>query len=305
MILLTGASGLLGSNLAFAAIERGLPLVACHGRHAAGFPGARNVSLDLRDEETTRRLLVSIRPTSIIHCAAAADVDWCEANPEEAYRINTDAPRRMALLASELGAHFVFISTDSVFDGRDGPYDESREPSPVNVYGRTKLAAEAFVAAGASASLVVRTNFIGWSPSGRRGLAEWILSRLELGQPVPAFFDVRFSPLLATDFADLVLDMIAARLRGLYHVTAADSCTKYEFAMSTARRFDFDPAAIQRSSIREAGLRADRPRDTSLETGKISRDLGRPMPAVESGIERLRAQRDLGYRDRLRATMGE
>jgi dTDP-4-dehydrorhamnose reductase len=305
MILLTGASGLLGSNLALAAAERGSPLVACHGRHPTRFPCAGNVSLNLLDEEATRRLLVSIRPTSIIHCAAAADVDWCEANPEEAYRINADAPRRLALLASELGALLVFISTDSVFDGRDGPYDESREPSPVNVYGKTKLAAEAFVTAGAPASLVLRTNFIGWSPSGRRGLAEWVLSRLESGQPVPAFFDVRFSPLLATDFADLVLDMIDARLRGLYHVTASDSCTKYEFAMSLARHFGFDPAGVRRSSIREAGLPADRPRDTSLVTQKVARDLGRPMPVIASGIERLRVQRDLGYRDRLRAMMGE
>ncbi len=173
------------------------------------------------------------------------------------------------------------------------------------MYGKTKLAAETLVAAGAPASLVIRTNFFGWSPTGRRGLAEWVLSRLESGLPVPAFFDVRFSPLLATDLANLVLDMIAAGLRGLYHVAASDSCTKYEFAVELARAFDRDPAAIERSSVQAAGLRAERPRDTSLQTRRVVRDLGKPMPLVGSGIERLRAQRDLGYRDRLRAMMGE
>ena len=167
------------------------------------------------------------------------------------------------------------------------------------------MAAEAFVAAGAPARLVIRTNFFGWSPDGQRGLAEWMLSRLESGPPLPAFFDVRFSPLLATDLAHLVLDMIAAGLRGLYHVTASDSCTKFEFAMRLARSFDLDPAGIQRSSVQAAGLRAQRPRDTSLQTRKITRDLGKPMPRIGPGIERLRAQRDLGYRDSLRATMGE
>jgi dTDP-4-dehydrorhamnose reductase len=305
MMLVTGASGLLGSNLALVAVERGLPLVACHGQRAVRLPCAGNAALDLRDEMATRRLFESIRPTSIIHCAAAADVDWCESNPDEAYRINADASRRLALIASELDALLVFISTDSVFDGENGPYDESQEPSPVNVYGQTKLAGEGFVTALAPASLVIRTNFIGWSPSGQRGLAEWVVSRLESGLPVPAFFDIRFSPLLATDLAHLVLDMIAAGLRGLYHVTASDSCTKYEFAMSLARLFDFDPAGIRRSSIGAANLRAKRPQNTSLQTHKITRDLGRPMPLVESGIARLRAQRDLGYRDRLRTTMGE
>lgn len=305
MMLVTGASGLLGSNLAFTAAEQGLPVVACHGRRATRLPCAGNLALDLRDEAATRKLFKSIRPTSIVHCAAAADVDWCESNPEEAYRLNAEASRRLALTASELDALLVFISTDSVFDGRRGSYDESQEPWPVNVYGQTKLAAEAFVAAGAPSNLVIRTNFIGWSPSGQRGLAEWILSRLESGLLVPAFFDVRFSPLLATDLAQLILDMIAARLRGLYHVTASDSCTKYEFAMNLARSFDLDPAGIQRSSISTADLRAERPRDTSLQTHKITRDLGRQMPSVSSGIERLRVQRDLGFRDRLRATMGE
>jgi dTDP-4-dehydrorhamnose reductase len=304
MMLVTGASGLLGSNFVFAAAERGQPLVACHGRRAIRLPCAGNVALDLLDEAATRRLFDSIRPACIVHCAAAADVDWCESNPEAAYQINADASRRLALIASELGALLVLISTDSVFDGRRGSYDEAQEPTPVNVYGRTKLAAEAFVAAGAPANLVIRTNFIGWSPGGRRGLAEWVLSRLESGLPVPAFFDIRFSPLHATDLAHIVLDMIAAGLRGLYHVAASDSCTKYEFAMKLAQSFDFDPTGIQRSSIGAAGLRAERPRDTSLQTHKIARDLDKPMPLVGSGIERLRAQLDIGYRDRLRETTG-
>ena len=305
MMLVTGASGLLGSNLVLAAAERGLPLVACHGRRAVRLPGAANVPLDLLDEAATRRLLESVRPATIVHCAAAADVDWCESHPDAAHRINADASRRLALIASELDARLVHISTDSVFDGRRGNYDESDEPSPVNVYGRTKLAAETLVAACAPSSLVIRTNFFGWSPMGRRGLAEWILSRLESGLPVPAFFDVRFSPLHATDLADFVLDMIAAGLHGLYHVAASNSCTKYEFAVELAQTFDRDRAAIERASVQEAGLRAERPRDTSLQTGRVVRDLGRPMPLVASGIERLRAQRDLGYRDRLRQTTGE
>lgn len=305
MMVVTGASGLLGSNFVLAAAERGLPLVASHWRHPTRLPCAGNIALDLLDERATRRLFDSIRPASIVHCAAATDVDWCEANPDEAYRINADVPRRLALIASELDAFLIFISTDSVFDGRRGSYDESQEPSPVNVYGQTKLTAEAFVAACAPASLVIRTNFFGWSPAGRRGLAEWILSRLESGLPVPAFFDVRFSPLLATDLAHLVLDMIAVGLRGLYHVTASDSCTKYEFAMKLAESFDLDSAGIRRTSVEAAGFRAGRPRNTSLQTRKITRDLGKPMPLVVSGIERLRVQRDLGYRDSLRATIGE
>jgi dTDP-4-dehydrorhamnose reductase len=304
MMLVTGASGLLGSNFVLAAAERGLSLVAGHGRQPTRLPCASNIALDLLDEKATRRLFDSIRPAWIVHCAAATDVDWCEANPEEAYRINADVPRRLALIASELGALLVFISTDSVFDGRRGSYEESEEPSPVNVYGRTKVAAEGFVTASAPRSLVVRTNFFAWSPAGRRGIAEWILSRLESGLPVPAFSDVRFSPLLATDLAQLVLDMIAAGLRGLYHVTASESCTKYEFALRLAQCFDLDPAAIRRSLVAAAHFRAERPRDTSLQTRKIIRDLGRPMPSIASGVERLRAQRDIGYRDRLKATIG-
>ncbi len=305
MMVVTGASGLLGSNFVLAAAERGLPLVASHWRHPIRLPCAGNIALDLLDEKATRRLFDSIRPASIVHCAAATDVDWCEANPDEAYRINTDVPGRLGLIASDLGAVLVLISTDSVFDGRHGFYEEAERPSPVNVYGRSKVTAEGLVAASAPRNLVVRTNFIGWSPTGRRGLAEWILARLRSGLPVPAFCDVRFSPLLVTDLAHLVLDMIAAGLQGLYHVVASDSCTKFDFALRLAQAFDFDPAGIRPSSLKEANFRAERPRDISLQTRKITRDLGRPMPFIASGIEGLQAQLRLGYRDRLKATMGE
>lgn len=244
--------------------------------------------LDLTDAASTLLFLTKVHPQIIIHCAALTDVEQCERNEIRAWAVNVDSSKTLATWASENDAQFVFVSTDSVFDGTRGHYRESDEPAPVNVYARTKLGAEEIVQSRCPNTLVIRTNFFGWSHSRRTGLAEWMLSRLARGAGFGGFTDVQFSPLFTRELAQSIMELIRRDARGLFHAGARDSCSKYEFAMELARVFQLDASIIRPVSVNESPFHARRPKDTSLATERISTFLGREMPSVSEQVQLMR-----------------
>ena len=304
MIVVTGASGLLGGNMAMAARRRRVDFVAAYHRHAVHFPDTKGIAADLSDPRQIDAALSSLSPSWIVHCAAATDVDWCEDHPDEAQRINRDAPGFLAAWARVHEARFVFVSTDAVFDGRRGAYTETDAPSPVNVYGSTKWAGEQAVQKELRSALVVRTNIYGWNLQPKESLAEWILGRLEAGKNVPGFDDAVFTPILADDLCEILLDMMDRSMSGFYHVAGSEALTKFEFARRIARLFGHDPESVHPVKVASSGLRAPRPRNTALRSSKASRSLGRDMPDVGEGLQRFKADRDSGYVRELRSHRG-
>jgi len=317
MLVVSGASGLLGANVLRLAREAGWDkdkdiVGLCH-RHVIRDPALRIARVDLTDSSATRNLLAELfseplselRPHAILHCAAAADVDWCEANPKQAEAINVGASAVLAEIAAAFNARFIYISTDAVFDGKRGGYAETDEPAPVNVYARSKLAAEREVQRRNPSSTIVRVNIYGWNAQNKESLAELILRRLEEGRDVPGFTDVRFNPLLANDLAAILFAMLQRELTGLYHVVGSERITKFEFAGRVAAAFGFDPARITPCRVKDMNLKAERPLDVSLNTEKISRALGRSMPNVDSGLRAFRELRDRQYPQQLKSYLDD
>lgn len=284
--LITGASGLLGGSIILRAIQLQRRVVGVSRRNPLGLPYVR--CLDLKDFDATRKIVLDFRPSAIIHCAAMTDVDYCESHPDETHENNVRTSAFLAQLAAEVDAQFMQISTDSVFDGHRGNYSETDTPLPLNVYARTKLLAEQEVARAHPGALIVRVNFYGLNRHGRKGLAQWILDQLSRGETLQGFTDVFFCPLLVTDLAEILLTIQDLELAGIYHVVGSERISKFEFARRLATAFGFGPDQVIPSSIADANLRATRPQDTSLRTGKISMALGRSMPDVISGIQRFR-----------------
>ena len=300
MIVVTGASGLLGASVLCRAREQGREIAGfCH-RHILKIPGVSMFSPDLVDVTATRRLLASLRPTGIVHCAALTDVDWCEDHPEEAEGLNAKASGELAEIAAELDARFVYVSTDAVFDGNAGNYSEDDQPSPVNAYARSKLGGERQVSERNPQAVVARVNIYGWNAQDKLSLAEWVLNRLAGALSVPGFTDVYFTPMLATDLADVLLAIVDQGLTGIHHVGGSERISKYDFARLVAEAFGFEPDRVVPAGLSDAGLRARRPRDTSLNTAKISSALGRALPDAKSGICRFRVQRENGYAQSLK-----
>lgn len=284
MLLVTGASGFLGRHLALEAVAAGRPVSLAVHRHASDLPELTHVSGDLTAPLAARDLLRRIEPQWVVNCAAFTNVDECERNPARAHALNVELPRLLAAACAEAGVGLVHISTDSVFDGRRGSYSEEDEAAPVNVYARSKLEGERAVEEECPEAVVLRTNFIGVSPSRNAGLADWITTKLESGERILGFTDVIFAPLLANELARIILAAIDSRLKGLYHASARDACSKYHFARRLAAALGLDSSLVDRAVVADANLAAPRPLNISLSPLRLEGALGRPMPSVEDAI---------------------
>ncbi len=299
-ILVTGASGLLGLNLSLQEASRH-EVVAVVNRHKLeGVPFAV-MSADLTQTGAIERILAVTQPEVVINCAAVAILDTCEAQPELAYRLNAIFPEELAEATKRLGIQLLHLSTDAVFDGERGGYDETDTPNPINHYGKTKLAGERGVLEANPDALVARVNFYGWSLRGKRSLAEWFYYQLAAGKPVKGFTDVYFCPLEVNDLVDILMEMVSLRLSGLYHVVSSECLSKYDFAVRIARQFGLDEGLISPISWKDSGLRADRSANLRLKTSKLSRALGRALPEQAPGLQRFCELREQGYPQRLLA----
>jgi dTDP-4-dehydrorhamnose reductase len=290
VILITGASGLLGAHLAALAQEQGRRIVGLYHRHVPDLPGVRLVRVDLTNEGELNGVFAEFEPGTVIHCAAETNVDGCQEQPARAREINVAVPKALARIAARTGARMLHISTDAVFDGTRGNYVETDHPSPVNVYAQTKLDGEREVLQENPEAAIARVNLYGRSQRPKPSLAEWMLERLVRGEVVPAFTDVVFCPAYAKDLAQVLLDMVDRELVGLYHATGADAVSKYDFAKRIATAFAFDPELVVPARLADAKLKAARPKNMSLQTEKLSAALGRVMPDLDSGLRRFAAQ---------------
>lgn len=299
-ILVTGASGLLGLNfgLHFYRQHAITGLVNSHTLTGAPF---ETLAVDLTVPGEIDHVLEQVQPELIIHCAALANIDACEQRPEIAGRVNTWVPQQLARRAQRDHFRLVHLSTDAVFDGRKGDYNEEDTPHPLSVYAHTKWQAEQQVLEACPDALVARVNFYGWSLHGQRSLGEFFVNSLSRGSRVNGFTDVIFCPLEVTLLSEILLKLAKMDCNGLLHVVSSQCWSKYDFGVAIARQFNLDAGLIQPVSVQQGGLVAARSPNLRLRTDKLTHCLGALPPDQDEGIKRFFDQYQAGYPQRMRA----
>jgi len=293
-ILISGASGLLGLNLALEAAKEHAVFGQVNSQRLET-KAFTVIKADLLAPGSAERLIDQTQPDWVIHCAALADIDACEANPLQAEQLNTRLPSLLAEIVARGGARLLHVSTDAVFDGQRGDYSEADAPNPLGVYARTKLEAEHAVLQTNPNAIIARVNLYGWSINGKRSLAEFFYYNLAVRNSIKGFTDVNFCPLLANDLAQIFLNMLGSDLSGLYHVVSRQSISKFQFGVEIARKFSLDENLITPISVKEAGLKAARSSNLILRTDKLSSALGKSPPDIDDGLERFHALHLQGY----------
>lgn len=197
--------------------------------------GLAHTDLDVGSLESTRAALDSVAPAIIVNTAAMHHVEKCECEPNRAYEVNAVGVRNLAIVARELGAKLVHISTDYVFDGlKECPYLESDAAAPLNIYGNTKLAGEAFLHGLGKKYFIVRTSALyGKNPcraKGGRNFVELMMKLASEGEELRVVNDEVVSPTPTAELARQIVVLSRTENYGLYHATAEDSCSWYEFA---------------------------------------------------------------------------
>ena len=299
-ILITGASGLLGLNLALET-TRGHTVFGTANFHTLKTDAFTVIQTDLLAPGAVEHLLERTQPDWVIHCAALANLDACEADPLLARQLNTNLPRTLAKHVARGGARMIHVSTDAVFDGLRGDYSEDDPTNPVCVYSRTKLEGEQAVTEAFPAAIIARVNLFGWSLTGDRSLAEFFFNNLSQGRQAMGFTDVFFCPLLANHMAGIFIRMLESNLSGIYHVVSSECLSKYEFGLRLAELFNLDSRLIIPTPLAQAGLKVPRSPNLSLRCDKLVNTLSQPLPGLQAGMDKLYELYQNGYPQVLRS----
>jgi dTDP-4-dehydrorhamnose reductase len=311
-VLVTGVSGLIGSNLAAAATQQSWEVLGTWHRNPVRLPGrARTARLDMADRQACANLVGGFEPDVVVHAAASVALSRLEHEPYLAQLNHLGAENTLAA-AGGVRAHYVLVSSDWIFNGHRPSgqcWDDYDAPEPINAYGRSKLACEQAVQRSTVRWLITRpANVYGVNLAipehgsraehiwRRSSLALHWVRRLRAGKRLPAPADVYQSPTYAWDYAQRVCELIAQGCEGLYNTAGPDSMHRREYLRTLARAFDCDPELVRegttadflRASDEDARLKL--PANTALCDQKASFVLGRPAVDPLAGHRLMREQ---------------
>jgi dTDP-4-dehydrorhamnose reductase len=247
--------------------------------------GLTRPRLDLTDSAAVQAAFQADRPGVIIHCAALSRSVVCEADPRLARQLNVEVTACLADLAAEVT--LIFLSTDLVFDGKQGHYRETDTVNPVSVYGESKAAAERIVLANPR-HCVLRTSLnFGCSPTGDRSFNEEMRRAWEDGRTLRLFTDEFRCPIPAEVTARFTWEMTKLNRSGLYHLAGAERLSRWEIGRLVAASWPNLAARIEAGSVRDFKGPPRSP-DTSLDCSKIQPLLSAPLPCFSAWLSRLR-----------------
>ena len=238
--------------------------------------------LDLADFQVVRAGFKEDRPQLIIHCAALSRNPACQENPSLARKVNIEVTACLAEQAAEIP--FIFFSSDLVFDGRHGNYDEAAQPNPLSVYAETKVAAEQIVLKNPKHTVVRISLNGGASPTGDRGFNEEMRRAWQAGRRLNLFTDEYRCPMPAVVTARAIWELAAQNKPGLYHLAGGERLSRWEIGQLIAARWPQLNPRVEPSS-RNDYVGPPRPADTSLNCAKIQRLLSFPLPGLSEWLK--------------------
>jgi dTDP-4-dehydrorhamnose reductase len=302
-LLVVGAAGQVGRELVEQGRADGHEVLATYNSRVPAIAGVAAIPLDKTDRARADQIVREFRAEAVVDTGALHNVDYCEDHPEEALRVNRDGTRNLADAARAVGARFVFVSTDFVFDGRKvGPYVESDRPRPESRYAESKLAGEEATLAASPTNLVVRPSVIySWldsrfraaSSSGKgMNFGTWLVEEVARGRSVRIIDDQVASPTMAGDLAGAILALLRKKATGLYHTAGASPVTRYEFSKRLVQRLSLDTRLVQPVRTADLKQKARRPVNSSLNSDRLAADTDYRMLALEPALDRFAAAFD-------------
>jgi dTDP-4-dehydrorhamnose reductase len=288
-ILVTGSNGLLGQKLTENIRSSNKHHLIATSKGANRFPVAEGYiysEMDVLDPDSIQSVLERYRPDAVIHTAAMTNVDTCEAQRELAYQLNVESVKSLVRVCEQLNIQFIHLSTDFIFDGAAGPYDETALPNPLSYYGETKLAAEEVVKQSSCPWVIIRTILVYGivTDLSRSNIVLWAKGALEKGQPLNVVNDQWRMPTLAEDLAEACLLAAEKNARGIYHVSGKDMMSVVELVRRVATYWKLDASLINEVSSASLNQSAARPARTGFILNKAQKDLSYTPHSFEEGL---------------------
>ena len=294
-ILLTGANGLLGQKLVHLLTQQpDIDLIAtARGNNRLPFSaGYTYYSMDITDRKQVLDVMGEVRPDVVIHTAAMTDVDKCETQKDACWAQNVHAVEYIIDACRATDAFLLHVSTDFIFDGAAGPYDETAEANPISFYGWSKQAGEMAVRHSAVRWAIARTVLVYGiaHDMSRSNIILWVKKSLEDGKNIKVVTDQWRSPTLAEDLAMGCFLIADQEAEGIFNISGKEVLTPYEMAIRTADYFGLDKSLIAQADASTFTQVARRPPRTGFVLDKARTVLGYNPHSFEEGIAVLAGQ---------------
>ncbi len=288
-ILVTGSNGLLGQKLTEQLVTEDDTELIATSRGADRYPrpgGYIYEELDICDADAVEHVIRRHRPDVVINTAAMTNVDACERDPEGCRRLNVDAVQTLAGLCTTDGIHFIHLSTDFIFDGKNGPYKEDDVPNPLSLYGESKLDAEQVTRAAGGKWTILRTILVYGvvSDMSRSNIVLWAKGALEKGQPLSVVDDQWRMPTLAEDLAAACISAAQKGAEGIFHISGKDMFSIYELVEAVADFWKLDTSGMKRVSSATLSQDAPRPARTGFILDKAYDELDYRPHSFREGL---------------------
>ncbi|KAA2243707.1 SDR family oxidoreductase [Chitinophaga agrisoli] len=289
-VLITGSNGLLGQHLLPLFIQDERYEVIAVGRGVNRLPsqhGYTYESVNLRNAVSAQQLLEKHQPDVIIHAAAMTQVDECERNKDACWDTNVAATRYLIQAAEKHNAFFIFLSTDFIFDGLEGPYREDDHPNPLSYYGASKVAAERMVKNCKVPWAIVRTVLVYGTAFDmqRSNIISWVKNNLQQGKKIKVVDDQWRTPTLVQDLATGCKLVADKRSNGVFHISGKEMLSPYDMAIQTANFFKLDVRLIEKVNAKTFVQPAKRPAKTGFVIDKAVQELGYEPHSFAEGLE--------------------
>ena len=294
-ILITGANGLLGQKLVgLLAQQADVDLIAtARGENRLPISASYTYrQMDITDRQQVFDVITDVRPDAVIHGAAMTDVDKCELDKEACWAQNVTATESIVVACEATGAFLCHVSTDFIFDGKDGPYSEEAEGNPISFYGWSKYAAERVVMSSSLQWAIARTVLVYGiaHDMSRSNIILWVKKSLEDGKIIKVVTDQFRSPTLAEDLATGCALIAKKQATGIFNISGKEVLTPHEMAIQTADYFGLDKSLITEATAATFTQTARRPPRTGFIIDKAQRELGYEPRSFLEGIAVLAGQ---------------
>jgi len=281
--LVTGSAGLIGSKVVTDLVQQNHTVYSCY-HDAKPLQGIQTL-LDLSDEIQIIQTLQEINPDRIIHLAAMTGVDLCETEKELATLINTKATETLAKQAAKQNIFFLYVSTDYVFNGIDGMNKEDDPSNPLGFYGKSKLEGELVLNKLTSSWCIARTSTpFGIHPT-KKSFPLWIKENLEAKKEISVLVDQFTSPTYVPNLSKMLIEITTRQITGILHVSGATRISRYALAELVADKLHLDKSLLIPTKIDTMNWKAQRPKDSSLNTSLASENLNEQPQKIEKSLE--------------------
>ncbi|MCF6296410.1 MAG: SDR family oxidoreductase [Flavobacteriaceae bacterium] len=283
-IIITGSSGMLGKDIySILSNKNKFQLLGIDKIESTQLPFKDQFIGNLTDSDFLLNTLNKVNPDIIIHCAAIVNLQICETNKSLANSVHVESTKIMANFNSAK-TKLIYVSTDSVFDGRKGNYLETDKPNPLNYYAHSKLLGEEAAKKNPN-HLIIRTNIFGYNIPLGKSLAEWAIENFNQKNSISGFTDIIFNAIYTKHLAKVLYELIKKDTTGTINIASVNNISKYSFLKYLGSLFSADSDLIETAISEKINFDIKRPKNTTLNVDKLLSITD--VPTIEEGIDEL------------------